>query len=63
MVLERKEIGEFALDLAPKNIEMYLKKNYEKIQGVFTAWIKAMFILSISIFFTTYVGLHIAEWI
>jgi predicted PurR-regulated permease PerM len=63
MVIERHSIGRFILTIAPKNISEYLERNYTKFQDVFSAWIKAMFVLSLSIFITTYIGLYLLEWI
>ena len=63
MVLERKNIGAFILDITPKHLEIYIKNHYRIIQNVCTSWIKATLILSGSIFFITYVGLFLVEWI
>lgn len=63
MVLERRHIGRFILDISPNNVDLYLKNHYNSIQHVCTAWIKATLILSISIFATTYIGLFLVEWI
>jgi len=63
MVLERKRIGRFVLDIAPTDIERYLHEHYTSIQQVTTAWIKATLILSASIFTATYVGLTLIDWI
>jgi predicted PurR-regulated permease PerM len=63
MVLERKRIGAFILDIAPTDIERYLHEHYTSIQQVTTAWIKATLILSASIFTATYVGLTLIDWI
>jgi predicted PurR-regulated permease PerM len=63
MVLERREIGKFILDAAPKHLETYIKNHYTIIQHVCTSWIKATLILSGSIFTLTFVGLSLLEWI
>jgi predicted PurR-regulated permease PerM len=63
MVLERRHIGKFIMDIAPDGIEHYLHKHYQSIQDVTTSWIKATLILSLSIFATTYIGLHVMELI
>lgn len=63
MVLERKRIGDFILEAVPDNITVYLNKHYYQIQDVCTAWIKASLILSVSIFATTFIGLHIVQFI
>ncbi|MFZ2256079.1 MAG: AI-2E family transporter [Patescibacteria group bacterium] len=63
MVLERKRIGQFLLEIAPTNIEKYLESHYRSIQSVTTSWIKATLILSVSIFATTFLGLHLLEFI
>jgi predicted PurR-regulated permease PerM len=63
MVLERKRIGRFLLDIAPDNIEKYLQSHYLSIQSVTTSWMKATLILSVSIFVTTYLWLHLLEFI
>ena len=61
MVLERRSIGQFMLDIAPNTIESYLVEHYREIQKTLNAWIKAMLILSFSIFFITYTSLTIVE--
>jgi predicted PurR-regulated permease PerM len=63
MVLERRSIGRFIMEIAPNGIEKYLTKHYQSIQDVTTSWIKATLILSVSIFITTYIGLHLVEFI
>lgn len=63
MALERHNIGRFILNIAPDNIEAYLVKHYKEMQTTLNAWIKAMLILSFSIFFITYIGLTIVELI
>ena len=63
MALERKKIGKFILDIMPNTIEMYLIQHYREIQTTLNAWIKAMLILSFSIFFITYLSLTITELI
>lgn len=61
MALERHSIVRFILDIIPENIEWYLIKHYKEIQSTLNAWIKAMLILSFSIFFITYISLTLAE--
>lgn len=61
MTLERRNIGQFILDILPNNIEWYIVKHYTEIQFTLNAWIKAMLILSFSIFFITYVSLTLVE--
>ncbi len=61
MVLERRTIGWFILSLTPKNIDTYLQTHYHQIQHVTTAWMRAMLILSLSIFAITYIGLFTLE--
>lgn len=63
MVLERREIGAFILSLTPKSVERYLHEHYHQIQHVTTAWMKAMLILSLSIFGITYIWLLTLEWV
>ncbi len=63
MVLERKNIGRFLLDILPSSLSHYLTGHYRSIQDVTTAWIKATLILSVSIFATTYIGLILVKWI
>lgn len=63
MTLERRSIGQFILDIMPDNIEAYLVKHYTEIQFILNSWIKAMLILSFSIFFITYTGLTLIELI
>lgn len=63
MVLERKRIGSFILDIAPTTVEKYLHAHYTSIQQVTTAWIKATLILSASIFTATYIWLTLIDWI
>lgn len=61
MAIERRNIGKFILDIIPDTIEWYIVEHYKEIQGTLNAWIKAMLILSLSIFFITYVGLTLVE--
>lgn len=61
MTLERRNIWQFILDILPDNVEWYLIKHYTEIQLTLNAWIKAMLILSFSIFFITYIGLTLVE--
>ena len=63
MVLERKQIGKFIIDISPTHIDKYLESHYRSIQKVCTAWIKATLVLSLSIFATTYIGLILVQWI
>jgi predicted PurR-regulated permease PerM len=63
MAIERKRIGQFILDVIPAKIETYLVKHYREIQDTLNAWIKAMLILSLSIFFITYISLTLVELI
>lgn len=63
MTLERRNIGQFILDIVPKNIELYLVKHYTEIQFTLNSWIKAMLTLSFSIFFITYISLTFIELI
>jgi predicted PurR-regulated permease PerM len=61
MALERRSIGRWILDLMPAHIEKYLIGHYHAIQMTLNSWIKAMLILSISIFSITYIGLTLVE--
>ncbi len=63
MVIERHQIGKFILEILPDQIEVYLRRHYGEIQQTLNAWIKAMLILSMSIFFITYISLTIIEFI
>lgn len=63
MAIERKSIGNFILDILPENIEIYIVHHYKEIQSTLNAWIKAMLILSFSIFFITYISLTLVELI
>lgn len=63
MTLERKKITQFILDIVPDEIEGYIVKHYHEIQKTLNTWIKAMLMLSFSIFFLTYVGLTLTELI
>ncbi len=63
MALERRSIGQFILDIAPNKVELYLVEHYKEIQKTLNAWIKAMLILSFSIFFITYISLTLVELI
>jgi len=63
MVLERKTIGNFILEISPTSLDKYLRKHYTQIQNICTAWMRATLILSGSIFLTTYIGLSLVEWI
>jgi predicted PurR-regulated permease PerM len=63
MALERQRIGQFILDIMPDTIESYLMTHYRDIQFTLNAWIRAMLILSLSIFTITYISLTIVELI
>lgn len=63
MTLERRSIGQFILDILPNTIESYLIEHYIEIQRTLNAWIRAMLILSFSIFFITYISLTLVEFI
>lgn len=63
MVLERRGIWQFILDISPDAIESFLVIHYEEIQKTLNAWIKAMLILSFSIFLVTYIWLTLVELI
>ncbi len=63
MALERQRIGQFILDIVPDTIESYLMIHYREIQFTLNAWIRAMLILSCSIFTITYISLTILELI
>jgi predicted PurR-regulated permease PerM len=61
MALERVRIGQFVLDIMPDSIESYLVSHYRNIQDALNAWIRAMLILSCSIFAITYISLTLLE--
>lgn len=63
MILERKRIGKYILDSVSKEKKEFLSIHFAKTQLVFTAWMRAMLILSISIFGVTYVGLSLVDLI
>lgn len=63
MVIERKRIGKFILDVSPDGIDSYLRTHYLSIQKVCTSWIKATLILCVSIFALTYIGLTLVNLI
>jgi predicted PurR-regulated permease PerM len=61
MALERRRIGQFILDIMPDAIEAYLMVHYREIQFTLNAWIRAMLVLSCSIFTITYISLTLLE--
>jgi predicted PurR-regulated permease PerM len=63
MVLERRSIGNFILEISPNNLDIFLRTHYKNIQNVCTAWIRATLILSLSIFSITYIGLSLVEMV
>lgn len=63
MVLERKSIGQEIMAIIPEGGKKYVESHYAQIQRVFTSWMKAMLILSGSIFCITYIGLLLTEFI
>jgi predicted PurR-regulated permease PerM len=63
MILERKRIGKYIIDSVSKEKKEFLSVHFAKTQLVFTAWMRAMLILSISIFAVTYIGLSLVEFI
>jgi predicted PurR-regulated permease PerM len=54
MILERKNIGRYIKDSLPERKKSTIENAYEKTHHVFHAWIRAMLILSVSIFTITY---------
>ena len=63
MVLERKTIGNELMSIIPTAARKYVANHFLQIQHVFTTWMKAMLILSGSIFCITFIGLSIIEGI
>ncbi len=63
MVLERKAIGTEIMRIIPENAGKYVQSHYAQIQHVFNSWMKAMLILSGSIFCITFIGLSLTETI
>lgn len=63
MTLERRSIGQFILDIIPDTVESYIVEHYREIQRTLNAWIRAMLMLSFSIFFITYISLTLVEFI
>ena len=61
MTLERRHIGQFCLDMMPDQVEMYIVDHYRSIQQTLSSWIRAMLILSLSIFCVTYISLTLLE--
>lgn len=61
MLLEREVIGRYILKIIPSDMQYYIENHYAQIQTIFTSWMKAMLILSASIFVVTYIGLFILE--
>ncbi len=61
MVLERKNIGTELMRIIPIRARTYVESHFLQIQHVFTTWMKAMLILSGSIFCITFIGLSIVE--
>ena len=57
MVIERRAIGRYILTSTPIDLRHYVENHYAQIQHLFTAWIRGMLILSLSIFLITYIGL------
>lgn len=63
MVIERKKIGAYILASTPRDLRLYVEDHYAQIQHLFTAWIRGMLILSLSIFIITYIGLLTVQMI
>ena len=62
MVLERHAIGSYILSLFSEKHGKSLRNHYKETQHVFTAWLKATLILSLSIFSMTYIGLLVIQY-
>lgn len=62
MVLERRSVGRFIMSLIPTRLEKYMHNHYHSVQTVCNSWIRATLILSLSIFFVTYIGLYGMEY-
>lgn len=63
MVLERKTIWKYIIESVSKEQGAFLTVHFAKTHLVFTAWMRAMLILSISIFAVTYIWLSLVEFI
>ncbi|GAB0175068.1 MAG: AI-2E family transporter [Candidatus Altimarinota bacterium] len=63
MILERKSIGKYIIDSVSLEKKNFLNTHFAKTQQVFTAWMRAMLILSISIFIVTYFGLSLVDFL
>ncbi len=62
MVLERRSVGRFLLGIVPVRFEKYMHNHYHSVQTVCNSWIRGTLILSLSIFFVTYIGLYSMEY-
>ncbi len=63
MVLERRALGRYILSLFSRRHSEMLERHYRETQRVFTSWLKATLILSLSIFLMTYVWLTMVRWV
>lgn len=63
MILERKDIAQFLLNIAGTKGKNYLTRNYPQIETICISWIRATAILSMSIFFMTLIGLTLIQFI
>ena len=50
MILERNAIGKYILESVSEEKKVFLRNHFTKTQLVFTAWMRAMLILSLSVF-------------
>lgn len=63
MILERRAIGKYIIESVSTEKKDFLNIHFAKTQQVFTAWMRAMLILSISIFVVTYFWLSLVDFI
>lgn len=61
MILERRVIGKYILESVSSEKKIFLESHFKKTQQVFTSWVRAMLILSVSIFIVTYIWLTLVE--
>jgi predicted PurR-regulated permease PerM len=61
MVLERRSVGKFILDIVPENVRHYLVRHYGDVGHILTSWIRGQIRLGVIIFAIVLVGLYVIE--
>lgn len=62
LVLDRKAVGNFVLDILPESAARYCTVKFREIEEILGSWIRGQIVLGFSIYITTLIGLTLVEW-